>query len=368
MPVPVPAPVVHLAIALGRIAGQATVTKFVQGAPFDRKDWANVAGQIAEALIGTSLAQESTFQGLGEQIDRIGGKIDQIPLREYAQHMAAGRRYLREVTPQWRTELDRRDMIRDARGEFVRAAAIAEVGNDLVRQVAAELAVAGCWLWVPSLDDVKNTITNARTLFEQEILFGAECEALHRGEIVRPHTDSGTCYYLTAAYADVVALARGYGEQPPNTGDALQGLETDHFHGARLTVRAVPHSFVACAGVQLKLDARAPGAIPGAIEPDIRSGVADGVTVTVSNTRNEWIAVRRIPGAVIVTLPTNGTLPGENRVAPHSQTTVSLPGTSYYAPGIPLCPPPGTIGFLLPEQGIDLSYMVRETTFPIRGH
>jgi hypothetical protein len=274
--VPVPAPVVHLAIALGRIAGQATVTQFVQGAPFDRKDWANVAGQITEALIGASLAQESTFQGLGEQIDRIGGKIDQIPLREYAQHMAAGRRYLREVTPQWRTELDRRDMIRDARGEFVRASAIAEVGNDLVRQVAAELAIAGCWLWVPSLDDVKNTITNARTLFEQEILFGAECEALHQGLVVLPYTDSATCYYLTAAYADVVALARGYGEQPANTGDALKGLEKDHFHGARLTVRAVPHSFVACAGVQLKLDARVPGSNPGAIEHDIRSGVGGG--------------------------------------------------------------------------------------------
>jgi hypothetical protein len=367
---PVPVPVVQLAIALGRIAGQATVTQFVQGAPFDRKDWASVAGQITEALIGASLAQESAFQELGEKIDRIGGKIDQIPLREYAEHMAAGRRYLREVTPQWRTARDRRDMIRDARGEFVRAGAIAEVGNDLVRQVEAELAIAACWLWVPSLEDVKNTITNARTLFEQEVLFGAECAALSRGESVLPYTDSGACYYLTAAYADVVALARGYGEQPPNTGDALQGLETDHFHGARLTVRAVPHSFVACAGVQLKLDARTPKSNPDAIEQDISSGIAygDGVTVTVSNTRNEWVAVRRNPGAVIVTLPTNGTLPGENRVAPHSQTTLSLPGTSYYAPDIPECPPPGTIGFLLPEPGIDISYMLRETTFPIRGH
>jgi hypothetical protein len=148
---PVPVPVVQLAKALGSIAGQAIVTQFVQGAPFDRKDWANVAGQITKAVLDASSAQESAFQELGKQIDHIGRKIDRIPLREYDEHMAAGRRYLREVTPQWRTAVDRRDMIRDARGEFVRAGAIAEVGNDLFRQVAAELAIAACWLWVPSL-------------------------------------------------------------------------------------------------------------------------------------------------------------------------------------------------------------------------
>jgi hypothetical protein len=208
------------------------------------------------------------------------------------------------------------------------------------------------------LDDVKNTITNARTLVEQEILFGAGWKVLGRGQLTRPYSDSAACHYLTAVYADVVALARGCGEQPPNTGDALQGLETDNMHGARLTVRAVPHGFVACAGVQLKLDARARSS---------KSGIDDdGVTVTVHNTRDEWVAVTQIPETVIVKLPTNGALPGENRVAPHSQTTLALPGISFYAqfPNMP----PGTIGFLLPELGIDISYMLQQTTFPIRGH
>jgi DNA-binding beta-propeller fold protein YncE len=190
MPVPVPVPVVHLAHALGGIAVQAIVTQVVRGSAFDRNEWATVAGQIVKAMIDTSRAQESTLQQLGK-------KIDEIPRREYNEHMAAGRRYLREVTPQWRTERDRRDMIRDARSEFVRASAIAEEGNDLLRQVTAEVAIAGCWLWVPSLDDVKNTIANVLTLLEEEILIGVRAER--------------TTPAYTAAYADIVTLARGYG-------------------------------------------------------------------------------------------------------------------------------------------------------------
>ena len=103
---------VQLAVALSGIAAQAIVTQFVQGSSFDRKGWANVAGQIVKAMIDTSRAQEFTLQQLG------GGTLDDIPRREYDERMAAGRRYLREVTPQWRTARDRRDMIRDARGEF----------------------------------------------------------------------------------------------------------------------------------------------------------------------------------------------------------------------------------------------------------
>jgi hypothetical protein len=322
---------VELALALSGLTAQAIVTQLVQGSPFDRNGWANVAGQIVKAMIDTSQAQESTLRQLGQ-------KIDDIPLREYERHMAAGRRYLREVNPQWRTERDRRDMIRDARSEFVRASAVAEVRNDLLRQVTAEVAIAGCWLWVPSLSDVKNTITNARTVLEREVLYGATLPAGN----FKPAPPSA------AAYADVVALARGYGEQPHNTGEPIKDspLTFKHRHGARLAVLAAQSSFVTCAGVQLRLDAQQAATLDY-VGAQAARGIEgdDGVTVTIHNTRDEWVAVSRNREAVIVTLPTNGTLPPENRVAPYSQATLALPRNVHYTTDRPA----GTIGFVLPK-------------------
>lgn len=331
---------VDLALALSGLAAQAIVTRFVQGSPFDRDGWANVAGQVVKAMIDTSHAQESTLQQLGQ-------KIDDIPRREYDEHIAAGRRYLREVTPQWRTARDREDMIKDARGEFVRASAIAEVRNDLLRQVTAEVAIAGCWLWVPSLNDVKNTITNARTLLEQELLYGATFpRSWNWDDNSDPYRG---IFQAHAAYADVVAMARGYGEQPNTVGELLkdQPFREKYKHGARLAVLADQGNFVTCAGVQLRLDARHFKALDKAYVAARRIGVEDdeGVTVTIYNTRDEWVAVSRNREAAIVTLPTNDTLPAENRIAPHGQATFALPCDSV----IPTERPSGTIGFVLPK-------------------
>lgn len=323
---------IEVAVALSAIAAKAIVVELVRGGTFDRSGWADVAGQVAETLIATSARQESGIRQLGQ-------KIDDSALREFDQHMAAGRRHLRDLPVEWRTARDRRDLIRDARGEFVRAVAIAEHRKDLLRQVTAEVAIAGCWLWVPSVEDVRSTVAVARRLLENELLFGTK--------------------QVLSAYADVVELSRSYGEQPAHTGKPIVprfGLAPV----ARIGVYARENRWVGCAGAEVRVNSG-----------QHRSGAgADPVTVTIRNTRAEWIAAELVlphgssnDMAVIVMLPTNDTLPAENRLAPGATETLSLipavlppydPGSSRswlaasfrpYTPLLPT-PPEATIAFL----------------------
>ena len=108
--------------------------------------------------------------------------------------MTAGCRHLQDLPASWRTNQDRRDLIRDARGEFVRASAIAGNMGDTQRQAAAEVAIAGCWLWVPSMQDFTNTLDKARLMVETELLF-------------RP---IGAFSVLSSAYNDIVTACKAY--------------------------------------------------------------------------------------------------------------------------------------------------------------
>ena len=362
---------IELAVALGAIATKTLVAELIQGGSMNRAGWANVAGEVVDTLITTSGRQEAGLQELGQKIDQVGKRIDGIAVREFEQHMAAGRRYLRDLPVEWRTERDRRDLIHDARGEFVRAVAIAELDKDLDRRVSAEVAIAGCWLWVPSLKDVKNTIGVARQVLEEELLFGAT--------------------WPTASYRDVLQLCRSFGEQPSYTGTPILPRNLGGWPmptpGARIAVQAREKQWVGCAGVALKIDRQeaiianpaarlSPPPVPPTAAAVIlsalrKSGEAKGllrapstlpqtkpesprssgsITITVGNTRAEWISVSRTARAVIVRLPTKkNILPSENRIAPGDVLTLTLPPTLAYNQFpyvIPLMP---AIGFVLPQ-------------------
>jgi hypothetical protein len=240
---------VELAVALAAIATKAIVTQLVQGAPPSQGAWADVAGQVAETLVNSAARQESGIQRLesgiqrlGQQIDQVSQQVNEIPIREFGQHMAAGSRYVQDLRPAWRKKQDRRDLIHDARQEFVTAGSIAKQSNDLRRQALAEVAIAGCWLWVPSIDDVRNAAGLARQLLEREILYGTYSPP-PRWASVRglPWTGADT---PVGDYIDVVRFCKAYGER-----SAYAAVPLGSSPEARLAVRAALDSWVECADV-----------------------------------------------------------------------------------------------------------------------
>lgn len=337
-------PGLELAVGLTAIATKRLVAELIRGTSMTRGDWGDVAGEIVATLITTSHRQESGQQRLAEKIDQVGKQIDAIPAREFDQHMSAGRRHLRDLPTGWRTDQDRHDLIRDARAEFVRALAVAESVNDPLRQAFAEVAISGCWLWVPSLPDVKNTIAQARRILERELLFGP----------TRPAT----------AYTDVLALCKSYGERPSITAVAVVPPSQSFTYGRlRLRVNAVEGQWVECAGVQLlvheppesKVHAEQYYGPPQARPPVVGPPTYKTVNITVRNTRAEWIRVSgdnwaaEWKGAVIVELLTqSGPSPGENRIKPGTEANYAL----YERVGVyrDEPDPPGTFGFVLPRM------------------
>jgi hypothetical protein len=151
--------------------------------------------------------------------------------------MAAGCRHLRDLPKSWRSKRDRRDLIRDARSEFVRASAVAGQMGDIQRQATAEVAIAGCWLWVPSMPDVTNTMDEARLLVEKDLLFRT----------------TGAFSALSSSYRDIVALCNAY--KVPATLNAgsliVPSNESPPIPGARVAVRVVHSQPIWCAGIEL---------------------------------------------------------------------------------------------------------------------
>ncbi|MGW1870621.1 hypothetical protein ACWCPS_34380 [Streptomyces mauvecolor] len=406
---------IELAVALGVLAARTAVAQLIQGQAMDNAAWAGVATQVVDVLVSTSTRQESGFQQLGQgvaelgrRVDEVGKAVGEIPAREFEEYMAAGRRYVRDLPDVWRSERDRRELIRDARREFVHAFGIADHMKSPERQAVADVAIAGCWLWVPSLPDVKKTIGAARQILEREMLYGTTMP--------------------TKSYADVLYLCKRYGEQLAIAGKpilpATQGRPPTG--GARLAVRVKYGDPVVCAGVEMRVeelpplaeapprparpnplpparfprspqtpplfprnpqtpplfprnrqppgrfqrnpqrftgfplnpqpsawDLGTPGAPPAPPPPRKR------VRVRVRNNRAEWIAVSMTADAVIVQLPGAGnTLPTENRVKPRTAKTFDLtrPRTALGSPAVaasrflvlPSLPSLPTIGFVLP--------------------
>lgn len=355
---------VELAVALAAIAARAVVAGLIRGQPMDNEDWAGVGTQVVDALITTSKQQAAEQQHIGRQfdvlvkkVDHVGQQIDDIPGREFAEHMAAGRRYLRDLPDSWRSSKDRRTLIRDARHEFVRAFGIAEHMKSPQRQALADVAIAGCWLWVPSLPDVQKTAGAALQLLEHEMLYGTTLP--------------------TQSYADVLHLCKTYGEQPASVEKPiLPKAGQPPTAGARLAVYAGTGRWARCADIEMRIDLTPDAAAdseprraaPGGL---LLPGVALGrdnaleryaalaaaiatrrVQVQVRNTRSEWISISTTRYAVIARLPNaNNTLPTDNRVSPGSTATFDLPRPPVAvgplnAPAIPKIP---AIGFLHSE-------------------
>lgn len=256
---------IELAVALSVIGAKTVVGELIKGTPITRDGWAEVAKDVIDALVTNSSSQESG-------LDRLGRQIAEIPIREFGEHMAAGRRFLRDLPVAWRTEQDRRDLIRDARNQFVQAFGIAEQMNDMPRQVIADVAIAGCWLWVPSLPDVLNTIGAARRNLEQHV--------------IHSQYDSDTA----ASFADVLTLCRAFRECPVGAAvpvATVSGL--DPFPGAEIKVQAVARQWVEYAGIKLRIGQLQAG-------PPLNSftrqfGPSYALPVEIHNTRERWISV-----------------------------------------------------------------------------
>ena len=160
----------ELAVALVAIGTKTVVGQLTQGTPVTRDTWADASKQIIDALVSHSSRQDAGFGRISGQIARVSRQIDDISVREFNEHMAAGRRHLRDLPVDWRTERDRRELTHDARVEFVRAFAIAEQMKDAQRQALADVAIGGCWLWAGSLRDAQGTFGKAREVLERDLV------------------------------------------------------------------------------------------------------------------------------------------------------------------------------------------------------
>jgi cold shock CspA family protein len=149
-----------LAVSLAAIAAKGVVTSVILGSPPDRKAWASVGTQVVDALVKATPKPEST-------LSRLVRAIEGQSARDFNIRMASGRRFLQDLPMIWRTAVDRGELIRDARAAFVGAVAVAEHMDDPRRIALAEVAIAGCWLWVPSVQDVSLTLARARRVLEQ---------------------------------------------------------------------------------------------------------------------------------------------------------------------------------------------------------
>lgn len=318
---------IELAVALGAIAVKTIISELIRDSAWDSSTWALVATQVVDAVVTVPNRPDAGVQrvgqrldALGRQIETVGRKVDAIPAREFDEHMAAGRRYMRDLRDEWRGAKARRGLIERTQHEFVRAFGIAETMKDPSRQALADTAIAGCWLLVPSMSDVIQTIGAARRILEEELLFGATLP--------------------TGSYADVVSLCRAYGESPSWTGDPIAALNGPPTPGARVAVTVAYGRWTGCAGVEMRVNPagaggdRAPTAttasglvIPDALfeQPAAVPGSDDRLTIDLRNTRAEWISVSVTPGAVIVRLPQDNTLPQANRVKPGESVTLTLP-------------------------------------------
>lgn len=234
---------VDLAVALVALTAAPAMMQLVRGEVPTGDDWAGVAGGIANALL-TQTSDQSTA------LARIEQQVGALPAREYQQYMAAGRRFLHDLPVSWRKKTDRADIIRDARGEFVRASAVAQQMGDAYRTALAEVAIAGCWLWVPSLPDAQRTLGEARKILEEAVL-----------------NEAGPG--MVRAYIDVLRLCQAYGEEPPALRAGLVWLSRDREVPADpatvptvpavLTVNAETGELVHCLGVWVQVSNIAAG-------------------------------------------------------------------------------------------------------------
>ncbi|MGK8556132.1 hypothetical protein [Nocardia gipuzkoensis] len=179
-------PLTAVTIALINLAATAVVKRLISGEDPSADERAGVATAVVSALLSPASQQN-------KGINAIHDELRMMPIREYDKHMLTGRRFLQGLlTPQLSAD-DRRHLLWDAHREFADASSIAIQQQDFLRRVEAEVCVAGCWLWVPSLPRVKETLRET-------------CDALTRSI----HRGSGEA--AVRAYRHVLPLCQKYGE------------------------------------------------------------------------------------------------------------------------------------------------------------
>jgi hypothetical protein len=255
---------VDLAAALLAITASTVVRALVQGASLSDQDWAGVAGSVAHAL--ATHAGQSKAPDHGPALARIERQLAAVPDREYRQHIAAGRRFLQDLPVDWRTKKERARIVRDARAEFVRASAIASELGDVRKAVVAEVAIAGCWLWVPSLPDVQRTLEAARLKLETALL-GTGGKSVVRD------------------YIDVLQLCRGCGAVPAHWSIPVEPREVPSID-AVLSVSADDKKWAYSLGLWAKVGNA--------------TGSASGTTATVELHNEHWPSADVWLGAQVV--------------------------------------------------------------------
>jgi hypothetical protein len=133
------ASMVELVAEFVLLAGKTALAKLIAGKQPSRSDLASVSTQVADILLAHTSAHESALA-------RVEQRLAEQPLREYNKHLAAGHRHLRDLPREWRSPEDKRDIIRDARREFVSAAAVAHEARDPVGFANSSAALASVGL------------------------------------------------------------------------------------------------------------------------------------------------------------------------------------------------------------------------------
>ncbi|MGK3208593.1 hypothetical protein [Amycolatopsis sp. MEPSY49] len=233
---------VDLAVALLALTTSTAVRALVQGNSPSQQDLAGFTAEVAAELINH--AGQSKAVDYGPALVRIERQLAAIPDREYNQHIAAGRRFLQDLPVSWRKARERAEIIRDARAEFVRASAIASESGAVHKLVVAEVAIAGCWLWVPSLPDVQRTLNTARQKLEAEL----------RGAF--PTT------LMVRDYIDILKLSRELGAVPTHWSIPVDPSEVPGID-AVLSVRANAKKWAYCLGLWAKAGKASSGSANG---------------------------------------------------------------------------------------------------------
>ncbi|MEV0298504.1 hypothetical protein [Nocardia sp. NPDC050710] len=219
-------PLTAVTIALINLAATAVVKRLISGEDPSADEWAGVATAVVGALLSPASQRN-------EGINAIHDDLRMMPIREYDKHMLTGRRFLQGLPTQRLSEDDRRHLIWDAHGEFIRASSIAAQQRDLLRQVEAEVCVAGSWLWVPSLPQVKSTLRQTCNALTQSILKGEGAAAVR-------------------AYRQVLPLCQKYGEVAADEALPLDPSAASTIPAA-LVIETERWKWTRCLGIDMRI-------------------------------------------------------------------------------------------------------------------
>jgi hypothetical protein len=303
-----------LAVALAAIALRAVVVQFVRGEILDTDGWSDVAGDVAGAVVANAGSATPARTGIARVAP------NNAAVREF--DMTSGRRYVRDLPDSWRTERDRLELTRDARQQFVHASSVAEHMQDPYRQAQAEIAIAGCWLWVPSLDDTRKTMREARTLLARARFSGGPVVEQAYQEVAR----------LCRAFEPPASSAEvGPAVSPARVAASAPSTNLGYDHWAE--VGSVAVRFHRRSVRQAEDDGEEEVTPSGIVIPaqprwrlfTLRGHAGEDIPLVVRNHRSEWIAMMIVHDAVGVVLPSaQNTLQVDHRVAPGAEAEIFL--------------------------------------------